>query len=252
MEVITIDLAANEFKQYRKGGSSIEITDSTYAVSLNLYSDNGSQTNCLQKVLSGHYLKARFGAFDIKNGPVAQSITILALDAGEDGGSRRQPGNVRVIDQSADKTVAGAQFLGSCTSAAAAGQGSLCGIRTTTKGANITQVIVSSGTAGVLQLGYCNGDPTLNPIITANMGGNKLASGAVPTAKAVRGNSVGTTPTDAELPGFNAFVGFYVPANTPYTLDLPVPIQLPAGYGLVLVSTALLRDVALAVDYEEM
>ena len=251
MEVITIALGANEFKQFRKGGSSIEITDSTYPVSINLYTDNGGQTNSLSGVLSGHYLKARFGGFDIRNGAIAQTITILALDPGEDGGSRRQPGNVRVIDQSADKTIAGLQFLGSCTSAASAGQGSLCGIRTTTKGANIRQVIVSSATAGVVQLGYCSGDPTLNPVITTNMGGNKLASGAAPTAKAIRGNSAATTPTTGELPGANIFVGFYVPANTPYTINLPTPIQLPVGYGLVLVSSALNRDVAFAVDYEE-
>lgn len=252
MEVITVLLAANEFKQFRKAGAGIEITDSSFAVSINLYSDNGSQTNSLTGVLSGHYLKARFGAFDIKNGPVAQTVVLLAMDAGEDGGSRRQPGNVRVIDSSADKTAAGNQFVGSSAAAAAAGLGSLTGIRAVTRPVNIKTLYLSSSTAGLVQIVFCNGDPTLNPIITSGYGVNKLATSAASAAKAIRGNSAAAFPTTAELPGAIAMVGFTLAASVPFVLAMQTPIQLPAGSGLVLVGNALTRDVVMALEFEEV
>lgn len=101
-ELLTIALSANETKTFRKGGSYVEIISSTYPVGLSLYSANGSQIDSLNGAQSGFFLGCNFGAFSIQNGAAAQVIQLLALDAGEIGGTRRQPGNVRVIDEITD------------------------------------------------------------------------------------------------------------------------------------------------------
>lgn len=105
MELLTIQLAANETKQFRKAGAYCEIIDSQAAIGINFLSVLGGQTGSIKGGLSGLYLEVDYGAFDITNGPAAQTVTLLLCDAGESGGSRRQPGNVRVIDEITDAIV---------------------------------------------------------------------------------------------------------------------------------------------------
>ena len=49
-ELLNITLGANELKSFRKGGCYLEIVDSTYPVSINLYSDLGSQIDSISNV----------------------------------------------------------------------------------------------------------------------------------------------------------------------------------------------------------
>lgn len=98
-ELLTVALAANAQIQFRKAGSYIEIIDSTYSIGINFYSDLGGQTDSLIGALSGFFLGSQFGAFDIKNGPTAQTVQLLVLDPGETGGSRRQPGVISITNK---------------------------------------------------------------------------------------------------------------------------------------------------------
>jgi hypothetical protein len=101
MEILNLQLGAGAIQQYRKAGAYVEIISSVYPVTLNFYSTQGGQINQIQGALSGLFLSADFGGgFDVSNvGQAAQSVQLLVCDAGEIGGSRRQPGNVRVIDE---------------------------------------------------------------------------------------------------------------------------------------------------------
>lgn len=99
MELLTINLAAGEFKQFRKAGGYIEIIQSIYPVTINMYGQSGGQSNTIIGGLAGLFLDANFGGFDISNvGQVAQTVQILVCDVGENGGSRRQPGIVSITN----------------------------------------------------------------------------------------------------------------------------------------------------------
>lgn len=100
MEIITMNLAANETKQFRKAGSYIEILSSIGAIGVNLYTSNGGQTDSIKGGLSGLYMRSDFGAFDVQEqSGAAQTVQLLVCDAGEDGGSRRQPGIVSITNR---------------------------------------------------------------------------------------------------------------------------------------------------------
>ena len=124
MELLTINLAANQTQQFAKAGRYFEIIDSAYAVRVDFNGDQGQQTDSMVNALSGLFIEDPFAGFAITNGATPQSVTVLILESGR-GGSRRQPGVVRVIDQSADKSMAGNQFFGSYSAPAAAGLGSV-------------------------------------------------------------------------------------------------------------------------------
>lgn len=99
MELLTINLAANETKLFRRAGSYIEILSSTGAVGLTLYSTLGGQIGSITGGLSGLFLTADYGAFDLRDQTgAAQTVQLLVCDAGESGGSRRQPGQVTILD----------------------------------------------------------------------------------------------------------------------------------------------------------
>lgn len=103
MEILSFTLGANAIQQYRKAGSYLEILSSTGQIGINFYSVSGGQTDSIKNGLSGLYLNSDYGAFDIQDlSGSANVVQLLVCDAGEEGGSRRQPGNVRVIDEITD------------------------------------------------------------------------------------------------------------------------------------------------------
>ena len=119
--MLNITLGANEFKSFRKGGAAFEIIVGDYPITVNLYSDMGGHNNTINNVISGFFLNAKYGAFDIKNGSTAQTVQILCMDLGESGGSRRQPGVVQVTDSGKVRTIANQSFAGRVGQAPTAG-----------------------------------------------------------------------------------------------------------------------------------
>lgn len=97
MELLTITLAANETRQFAKAGRYFEIIESIYAMNVAFYGANGAQSDQMIGALSGLYLEDPYSHFAITNGAGAQTVTVLLMETGR-GGSRRQPGNVIVID----------------------------------------------------------------------------------------------------------------------------------------------------------
>lgn len=100
MEILNVNLPANGRVQMRKGGAYIEILSSVGPIEIDLYTSSGGQSNSIKGGMSGLYLNANFGAMDVVDvSGSAQTVQLLVCDTGETGGSRRQPGNVRVIDE---------------------------------------------------------------------------------------------------------------------------------------------------------
>lgn len=249
MELITVILAANEFKQFRKAGSYLEIIDSSYAVTVNFYSTLGGQTDSINNGLSGLYMGLDFGGFDIKNGANAQTVTLLVLDPGESGGSRRQPGNVRVIDQAADKTRAGKQFIASLQKGADATHLSLVGINANGASVAIKRAVLTSTSGGTFVIYRSTGPGTAN----TSLGGmlNKYKGGAASVSQYGSGIPVAYPPTGTEVPGFEPFVTVNMAANGTYELPLTTPLVVDTTNGLGVVSNAVNKDLTFTFDFEE-
>lgn len=97
MELLPITLAANETRQFAKAGRYFEIIDSTYAVTIQFVGTGGNISDSMTGALSGLFIEDPFTHFSVTNGAAAQTITLLIMETGR-GGSRRQPGNVAIVD----------------------------------------------------------------------------------------------------------------------------------------------------------
>lgn len=96
MEVLKFNIAAGQTIRFEKAGRYLEIIDAEQPLSLFFYDENGGQADDAQGVVSGLFIEGKYSAFQVRSGQ-AQTITLL-LSEGR-GGSRRQPGQVAVIDR---------------------------------------------------------------------------------------------------------------------------------------------------------
>lgn len=181
-ELISINLAANETKNFRRGGGGFEIIQASYATSINLYSDQGSQIDSLSGALQGFFLTAPFGAFDIKNGSIAQTVQLLLLDQGETGGTRRQSGIVTVTDTSNARARAAQAYIAGYSLWPAVGPNYLMFTLANPAGSNKNAVITElhvgaeiAATVGRINYGFAT---AAAPNGIASAPSNKLRSGA--------------------------------------------------------------------------
>lgn len=100
MENLRFAIAAGETKVFQKAGRYLEIIDAIGAVDIGLYDSNGSQADDGRGLLSGTYMETQFSAFEITSA-TAQTVELFLTDTR--GGTRRQPGSVRVIDEITDQ-----------------------------------------------------------------------------------------------------------------------------------------------------
>lgn len=121
MELLSIRIGAGQTRRFEKAGRYFEIIDSSSAVTVDFYSISGRQTDEMKNAVSGLFVEAEYGAFTIESA-AAQTVTVLILENGR-GGSRRQPGIVRVVDTAKQTTQDGQAFQGGTTTGTpAAGQ----------------------------------------------------------------------------------------------------------------------------------
>lgn len=97
IELLTFTLAAGATAQLAKAGRYVEVIVADYPIaSLTLTDENGGQSAFVRNALSGLYAEVPFKQLDIVNGSTAQTITLLVTDGR--GGTRRQPGQVSVVE----------------------------------------------------------------------------------------------------------------------------------------------------------
>lgn len=253
MELLTFTIAAGETKQFRKAGRYFELIDAPGELNVTFDDASGGRVDDMLGALSGFYAEGEFASFAITNpGAAAQSVKLMLT--GGRGGSRRQPGNVRVIDQSADKTLAGNQFLQSASMAATVGQGSLVYL-----GANggagkyvvLKRVSVQSATAGSVLLVYGTSVGTLPA--PAQALASKLLGGAASSSARLNAQAIAAaTPSGVEITGVAGVVRIYVPANQSTAVPLETPIVLAGARVLCISAEALNRDVSAIFDVEEL
>ncbi len=96
MELLTFTIAAGETKRFERAGRYFEIIDATAAISVVFDGEVGSRQDDMIGALSGFYVVGAFKSFAVSS-TTAQAVTIMFAEGS--GGSRRQPGNVTIIDK---------------------------------------------------------------------------------------------------------------------------------------------------------
>lgn len=248
MELLTFSIAAGETKHFHKAGRYFELIDAAAAVTLGFYDANGSQTDDAIGALSGMYFEAPFSSFEVTSA-TAQTLAVLLTDGR--GGSRRQPGVVRVVDQGVEKTSEGDQHLTSLGQAAVVGANSVFALQPNGRRLVVKKLSMGSVAAGRVQIGRVSSLGTAFGALTG-LNCNKLASGAAPAARYALGTTAGLTPTPAECPGLQVLVTMHLPASTQQEVPLTTPLVFDGTEALFVSGFAINRDVAAVVDFEEV
>ncbi|QAZ41226.1 hypothetical protein C1M51_18375 [Methylibium sp. Pch-M] len=249
IELLTITLSANESKRFERAGRRIDVIDAAYPIAeLALTDTNGGAAGFLRNVDVGIFARLGYASFSITNGATAQTVRVLVTDG--DGGSNKQPGVVRVVDQGSEKTIAGAQYFGSSTRPAAGGVVGLAGLLAGTRPLALKRVQLGSATAGELTLWAGTAAPASGPVSLSLR--NKLLAAVATVPQRATGTATTITPSGAELPGGISYAGLYVPANGIAELPLTTPIVIPAGTWFGAVGSAVNTDVKFIFDVEEL
>ena len=250
-EILTVVLPANGIAQFRKGGASFEVISAVYPITVSFYGEQGSQSDTLSNVLGGLYVNLPYAAFDIRNGAIAQTVQVLCLDEGEQGGNRGS-GTVRVIDQNADKSKAATQFVGSVDVVASAALGTFAGIQVDTgKMIAVKRMTVSSSVAGKVSI--LAGQTAVSGGVTStpNWFFNKF-KGQSKRHTAIFGPLSTDLSGAAEVTGYLPTTNLYLQANLPSELPLTTPVVLSAGDIFGVASLVVNRDMSVYFDFEEI
>lgn len=113
MQQLTFQLTAGQTKVFDSAGCYFEIIDSTGTVNVNFTDSHGSRTKDgeLLAVLSGTYLRQKYSRWEITDVSGATNQVTIFYGFG-DGGTRRAPGIVSVVDGGKSRTLAGQAFIG--------------------------------------------------------------------------------------------------------------------------------------------
>jgi hypothetical protein len=217
----------------RRAGYGFEVIAANYNIDINFLDVNGGQTNTIKNGFSGLFLGNDFGAFEVFNraGNPAQTVTVLVFDRDENGGSRRQPGIVNVVDAGKTRTLSGQSFMGQ--QQFTAGAATYASVQLFNP--------VGSGKRVVIEAASMTGSLAGNLILTLISasqvnGGNghpKLSGGANSTAVLQYASSAtyaGLNPSTGDLQKVPNL------ANTAYPISFKEPVVLLPSYGLMVVS----------------
>lgn len=221
MEIITETIAAGAVKRFERAGRYVEIIEATGRLNIELTGPNGDLADDMRQAMSGFYSEEKFSGMTIENPETFQQTIRLMLSNGR-GGSRRQPGTVRVVDQSAEKTLGGQQFYGSVRSNAGAGVVSFVGLHANGANVAVRAIVMQSNTAGEVMLGWGTGQGTA--LASSFTVPNKNIGGATGTVRRCTGNATSAAPSGAELPGYVDNSRFYISANAPFLIEFKEPI----------------------------
>lgn len=238
MELITITFAAPGTKRFERAGRYIEVIDAAAAFDLVLTDSNGGQVDYAKGALSGIWLSGAYAAIDITSAS-AQSITLLITDG--QGGSRRQPGTVRVIDSERDKVLAGVCFR-AYAQASLSAKAAVQLWNPAGSGKNLFVQAARLGAGAADEWG----------IQTSN---NALAGAGPAPANLDRSGpaSVAATRTGVQttLTGVADHAAGYLPASTDTVVLMPRPILLRPGSGLACFVNSASNTIRACFEWEE-
>lgn len=248
MQNLRFSIAAGETKVFVIAGRYLEIIDATGPVTLGLYDVNGSQTDDAKDVLSGTYMEGAFSQFEIYSA-TAQTIELFLTNTR--GGTRRQPGNVRVIDQSADQTAALNQYI-AMNGVSDATKGVVAGLWAQTKPITVRAIQFGSSAAGGMAVLYGNGRPLTGQGAAPAPANKMIGSPAAASALPVSGTVAAAFPvTTADLAGVQTVGYTSVQAGTLYRVDLKTPVVIPVGKFFGFATSAANASVNFIAEIEE-
>jgi hypothetical protein len=237
MELLQLTIAAGETKVFEKAGRYFEIIDATSAITVTFVGRDGGTVEDMRSALSGFYAEGSFIGFQVYS---ATSQTLLIMVTDGRGGSRRQPGVVKVIDGGRERTLAGKAGIGSASQAADAANFSyvqLWNPGTNTLPIAVRRILIDSGAANGFWIRTHNAALAIalgNPV-------SKLNQGVLGTLE-LRG---GLT---AALTG-NSVMNAALPANSPFMYSFEEPIVLQPGYGLAVAGGAYSSSIRATFDF---
>jgi len=201
--------------------------------------------------LSGLFLNAPFGGFDVLNtGNQAQVVTLLVCDAGESGGSRRQPGVVQIIDTAKATTQAGAAFAGQTGASPGAAQfGAVQLWNPAGSGKRViveSMLITNAATPQNIVVGLSSSMAPNND----GAGTSKLSGGAASVAQVRKDAGLGAIGAAYWALGIAMFT-VQLPANGNQPRELKRPIILMPGFGLAAGGTVANTTHGCAFDWYE-
>lgn len=248
IELLPITFAANETKHFARAGRRIDVIDAPYSLAeIALADSTGGAVGFVRNSESGIFAKVPFTTFAITNGPTAQTIRLLVTDG--DGGTNRLPGVVRVVDQGAEKTQAGAQFCAAPASTSGAPI-RVIAFHALTRPFAAKRISVVSDVAGEVQFFTAQGNPI--PANTVGAIPNKLAGAAAVDTVSHRFSlaSAQFITAGVDYASVGAFATLVLAANVLTELPLTTPFVLPVGWAIGVNATLANRALKLFVDGE--
>lgn len=160
--------------------------------------------------------------------------------------SSRLVGNVKVIDQGADKTMAGNQFLLGVIAAAVAGRNSHAGFKNkSSKSIAIKRIQVGTSAAAVLSV-----------TLADNVSGTDYVETAAPVNKSFLASASaarGFTASDlSTLTATRTFMQFNAPAGGLLEVPMTTPIILPPTTVLLVLTNGVNVQTSAVLDMEEL
>lgn len=252
MQVLNINLGATgsgrEAQVFDIAGRYFEILESGGPVTVAFYDANCSRSRDLElaNVDSGFYVAGAFQRFEVMNVYATAQTVRVAYGSGT-GGSRRQPGTVRVIDQGADKTLLGAQFAGGYSHTPPATRAAWVGQQASaSKRIAIKRLLVSASTAGLVSLQYATSVSGTGYTANRYTIASKLYGGADSGANLFTGTDQST------IAGARLLADVLLVANQSIEVPLTTPVILPVGCCLIVMGVQGDRTTQALFDYEEL
>lgn len=223
MELLTFTIAAGETKRFERAGRYFEIIDAPAELSVIFDDDSGAQVERMVSALSGFYMLGVFRAFTVTNPTAAAQVVRLMVTGGQ-GGSRRQPGLVRVVDAEREKVLANQVFAASFSLAGAAGPPvvQVWNPAGSGKVLSVYSLRVSTLVADTFTFGI-----TTTQLATLVGQGKSLLSGGVDASAQRRTDSTGVA-----LLGLQAFIADYIGATAPTEPAIKRPVIIQPGFGV--------------------
>ncbi len=97
MELLQFTISAGETKRFEVAGRYLEIIEAADRLNIDFNGPDGNRVHSMRGALSGFYSEEPFQAFEVGNPSATQTVKLMITD--RRGGSRRQPGVVRVVDE---------------------------------------------------------------------------------------------------------------------------------------------------------
>jgi hypothetical protein len=242
MENLRFTIAAGETKTFERGGRYLEIIDAAGPLSIILSDQNGGRADAAKDVLSGTYMGTAFAKFEVYSA-TAQTVELFITDT--TGGTKRQPGVVRIIDGEREKVSGGTAFrMIAQTTTGAAGTAMLQAFNPAGSGRNVYINGVSIGSSAADNYSVFT-TTTQNTNFAANS--RSLDVTGADGVTTYRFDNSGQV-----MAGVRLITSGFLQASAERELRFTRPVLLRPGYGLTVQAATLATTLRATWDLEEL